>query len=952
MKKIIRLIIIMGSLFLVSCGVDSTNKYRVTFIGLDGKVILEKRVDENTSIDYPDAPFVDGYLFIGWDKDIQEVNENVVIKAIYEKKESKVEFIDNLGNKIKIEYYSSNDKIVYPKPIELEGYHFTKWDQIIESTNDDIVITAIYEKNEYTITFNTMFGDLITSKKYLYQDQIIYPEPLELEGYEFIGWDKEILIANNNEVITANYKKNEVDISLSNVNITNQDSQIIINGNVINKSFDKINNIIVNIDNVSKVINYESQDEIEIAINTNYEISKYLNIKISVEVEKFGIIDLYEEEYLLYLPIKFNNYVSYLETISLDNLDPINEYINSIDFTKINKTWEFTNAIYGGFRNTNEMHIYDESNYRTRNSYGFEIAIDENGIAIARGTLVDLPQNGFIISAHGTSATAIQKNIKIGDYILYEKDNKNLSTYRDTTLIKIISIRERILSAKEKILTSISEFDALNYQKIELLYNDIVKGFNNLIKNYNSDTAEELNVLASNLHYMIIETKTVEVKAFWHYPMRVNGYPENSTEEVERFLNAVEEIGINTVYINTNFNGGAIYKSEYLKQLRGANYTYQGYNDYLECFISEAHKRKIRVVAWTNTHVCGDGYLPNHSKPEWVMLGYHGDNNSGNIYYYDITNPDVQNFLANVFCELASKYDLDGIEYDFIRYPSSNLYSFNGVITDASKVTDYGYNQGAIDLFKKMYNVDGDIKQLILNSPDVRSKWLDFKKNNVTKMVTLLSQTIREVNPNIMISAAVMTSLSGAIQTYSQDFGTWIKNGFVDNLDPMMYSASNSYVESRIESFIKTVDNNATIVVGLSPDNSGGDAVMLSEQIKIISRNLNIGWNEFSCRNIFSNKEILEGFKMIKRDYNVTRYDSKDEIRMMYAKHMLDLITNYYGYVDDTIDVDGLVKGYNLLYANIITIDELDSLFISIKNETIKNKLQNEYLYIKNLIME
>lgn len=68
-----------------------------------------------------------------------------------------------------------------------------------------------------------------------------------------------------------------------------------------------------------------------------------------------------------------------------------------------------------------------------------------------------------------------------------------------------------------------------------------------------------------------------------------------------------------------------------------------------------------------------------------------------------------------------------------------------------------------------------------------------------------MSQAIKEANPNMMISAAVMSSLSGAIQTYAQDFGTWIKEGYVDNLDPMIYSGSNAYVLSRMESFIETV---------------------------------------------------------------------------------------------------------------------------------------------------
>lgn len=654
----------------------------------------------------------------------------------------------------------------------------------------------------------------------------------------------------------------------------------------------------------------------------------------------------------MYIPIAFSSYTSYLDQLTLEPIGDIDSYFESIDLSTTSTIYTFDNAIYGGFRGTNELHVYNEENYRSRNSYGYEAAINHQGLVTATGTLVDLPSKGMIVSGHGTSATALEKYIQVGDYVVYDKTNKILTIYRDGSLSKLISIRERVLLAKEKITSAFANYEALDYQSIENLYNDIVTRFNNVLTNYNHELATTLDNLASKLHFMVIETKTVEVKAFWHYPNRITGYPEDSTKEVARLMESIVELGINTVYINTNFNGGSIYKSNYLKQLRCANYTYEGYRDYLDCFIGEAHQRGIRVVAWSNTHVCGDGYLPSYSNANWVMTGYHGEDNQGNIYFYDITNPEVQEFLVNVYTELTSMYDLDGIEYDFIRYPSSNLYSFSGVISDASKVIDYGYNQGALELFQEMYEVSGDVKSLILTSEAVRQKWLAFKTQNVTKMVTLLSTTIRKVKPKMMISAAVMTSLTGAIQTYSQDFGTWIQEGWVDNLDPMMYTGSNSFLESRIDHFKNTVKEDATIVIGLSPDNSGGDAVTLSEQIKHISFDLTLGWNEFSCRNIYKNVEIIEGFKAIKRDYTVTIYDSKEEIRKQYAKHMLDLITNYYQYVDTSISIDVFTKAYNLLYNDLMTIDEIESLINTIENQTIQTKLQKECLYIKKLMRE
>lgn len=1012
-NRILQFCIILLALIVVGCGNTSVERFRVTFVGLNGQVIEEKLVEVGTKPKYPSDPIIEGYKFIGWDKEIETVTSNAVVKALFERIAYKVTFKDNLGNLIEEKLYNKDEEIIYPTTNEIEGYHFVKFDKEVRNATEDVTITALYEKNEYTITIKDSFGKEISEKKYTYLDKVELPKPLEVEGYHFaffdkvidkvvsdeiitmiyekneytitfktslgtiflenqyqyldeitmptppevegyvfIGFDKTVHTVTSNEEIIAIYEEKKIDLTIDEILIDHIGSTLNLNGMIHNNSNEAILEIIVNVNGNDYLFAYQNDNLIKISILTTIQQTTNLEIEVSLNINDGEIIHVYQATYLMEISFEYTNYVSYVEKLEFENVNTIDKYLESVDLANSKLVYTFSGIKYGGFRGTNELHAYDASNYRSRNSYGFEVAVDSNGLVITTGTLVDLPSNGCIFSGHGTSATLLEKNIKIGDYVVYDKTTGVAKLYRDETLSKLISTRERLLLAKTKIETAYNNLEALDYQEIMTVFNQTVLRFNQLLINYNASLATELNLLASKLHYMVIETNTVQVKSFWHYPMRANGYPENSTEEVQKFLDATSSLGINTIYINTNFNGGSVYQSEYLKQLKGANYTYEGYKDYLECFITEAHLRNIRVVAWTNTHICGDGYLPSHSKSTWVMLGYHGENNQGNMYFYDITNQEVQTFLVNVYRELAKEYDLDGIEYDFIRYPSSNLYSFEGTITDASKIVDYGYNDGAIELFKKTYNIIGDVKNLILIDTSVRNKWLEFKKTNVTKMVTLLSTAIREVNSDIMITAAVMTSLSGAIQTYSQDFGSWIKDGYVDNLDPMMYTGSNSYLDSRINSFTKTVNGDATIVVGISPDNSGGDSVTLSEQIKRISQDLSLGWSEFSSRNVYNNQEIMEGFKTIKRDYTVTIYDSKDKIRQNYAKHMLDLIVNYYSYVDQSINKEQFSEMFTSLYNNTITIEEVEAKLATIQNETIKNKMLKEWHYIKELIKE
>ena len=76
---------------------------------------------------------------------------------------------------------------------------------------------------------------------------------------------------------------------------------------------------------------------------------------------------------------------------------------------------------------------YDATCYRERNSYGYEVAVDKNGIVIQKDVLVSLPQGGYILSGHSAAATFIIDYIQLKDKIEI-KDGK-VSIYRDKDMI-------------------------------------------------------------------------------------------------------------------------------------------------------------------------------------------------------------------------------------------------------------------------------------------------------------------------------------------------------------------------------------------------------------------------------------------------------------------------------------------------------------------------------------
>ena len=60
--------------------------YNVTFKGMNGENLSTQRVEKGENASYPSAPLVQGYEFIGWDKDARNVQGNITITAQYKKK--------------------------------------------------------------------------------------------------------------------------------------------------------------------------------------------------------------------------------------------------------------------------------------------------------------------------------------------------------------------------------------------------------------------------------------------------------------------------------------------------------------------------------------------------------------------------------------------------------------------------------------------------------------------------------------------------------------------------------------------------------------------------------------------------------------------------------------------------------------------------------------------------
>ena len=171
---------------------------------------------------------------------------------------------------------------------------------------------------------------------------------------------------------------------------------------------------------------------------------------------------LYERDSI---DIELGDYVKYVDSITTDSMTDAGALIDFLDLTT--PLYTFTNIFIGGFRNANQMHYYDAQSYRDRNAFGYEVGVSANGIVVSAGTLVDLPEGGFILSGHTSTASLLQTKVQIGDYIVFDRNNLTVKGYRDSVLSKMIGLNVKITETIAKVRNAYyQEYRALNYEKI------------------------------------------------------------------------------------------------------------------------------------------------------------------------------------------------------------------------------------------------------------------------------------------------------------------------------------------------------------------------------------------------------------------------------------------------------------------------------------------------------
>jgi hypothetical protein len=186
------------------------NTYTVTFKDSEGNTIGTPQVIEwNKAAEAPKAPEVECNHFTGWDKAFEHVTEDLVVTAQYAINQYTVTFLDWDDAELDVQIVDCGGDASAPANPSREGYNFTGWDEAFKGITSNLTVHAVYAIKTFTVTFKDIDEQIIGAPQVVaWNTAAEAPEAPKVECYTFTGWDKAFSNVKENLVVNALYSLN------------------------------------------------------------------------------------------------------------------------------------------------------------------------------------------------------------------------------------------------------------------------------------------------------------------------------------------------------------------------------------------------------------------------------------------------------------------------------------------------------------------------------------------------------------------------------------------------------------------------------------------------------------------------------------------------------------------------------------------------------------------------
>lgn len=393
-------------------------------------------------------------------------------------------------------------------------------------------------------------------------------------------------------------------------------------------------------------------------------------------------------------------------------------------------------------------------------TYTYGIAVDENGTVVARGSGVTAPEKGFTLSA----STERDKQFLITHALLGAKckieDSKATLVY-DKDMLKDTLVAEIAIS--ESLLNTAKE----SFYNIDIAAAEELIGQAKTASEGKLDY-KQLSVLLDGLKNKIdricVDSDANEVRAAFYSPEETD---ENAVREI---VKKAKENGLNTLFLRVSNGYGtfiSLPEGDRFKQ----DAKFNGF-DVLEAYIRICREENISLGLSVDVYYNQYAAI---AKSDWTTVT-NGTEKGLADKYYSPASDEFKEYFADYVKFIVSKYDIDTLLLDYLRYPKFH------------ENCDLGYDYDTLSEFSSKYGIPTDeanaLATDLFKSPHWQ-KWVDFKTSLVTDMAISISESVRSARSDVDIIA--ISARDTVDYFYMQDTVQWLEDGIIDGVCLSLY---------------------------------------------------------------------------------------------------------------------------------------------------------------------
>ncbi len=502
------------------------------------------------------------------------------------------------------------------------------------------------------------------------------------------------------------------------------------------------------------------------------------------------------------------------------------------------------NVVYGSAGEGEYIAVLSGISVTPAAENALELAVDKNGYIQSAhfGGGTPVPEGGCVISATGVKKNELSRIYTVGSRIITYESTKTLYIFTEklSSLGALTSEYDSTLAAlkateKDMLVLDYKKAYSLAEQTRELLEKAASEPM------CYTEAAESLALFKQ----ACIPSLQVQDRSAWvvHY--------ETDESDVKHIVEYAASLGINRLIVSPFRDTYALYRTE-LENLSVHPDLPEG-QDMLKAYVDACHENGIEIYFM---YCCFNTGSPENSYPETHYVNLFSDSRllskAGRdvAYFYSepsyTLNPydgDVRAFNLAVIQEICESYAVDGIQLDYIRFPLPTYYG-------ESNYEDHGYNADITAAFMAKYGTSLNPVDMPITH-ELWDEWCAFRCDIITSFAAEASRLVKQYD--LTFSCTCFASASDRAKYVFQDVGTWAEMGIIDEIYPMIYSATLEGQKQYGDELKAIVGDNCRIILGVGTYDGETDEVIRKQ----VEYSYNLGTDGNSTFAL----EYIQGFR-------------------------------------------------------------------------------------------